>query len=73
MVTKAPKGASPLVCMSENPGADMIYVRGAFGVSSVVLVSQIAMRDVFSTNPDDFEEPWGIRAFLSLSIGAVRY
>lgn len=58
MVTETPRGATALQWMNNYPGADMLRVRGAFGVESVVLVSPAAMRDVLSANSEDFEKPW---------------
>lgn len=51
------------------PGNDLIHIRGAFNVSSLLPVSPTALRDIMNTNTYDFEKPWGARAFLARVIG----
>lgn len=66
---ESPRGKTPLDWINQLSNADLIHIRGAFNVGTLLPVSPAALRDIMSTNTYDFEKPWGARAFLARVIG----
>lgn len=69
MLYESPRGKTALKWMEQLPNAEMIAVPGRVGLAPVIVSGPEALRDILSTHADDFEKPWGIRAFLARAIG----
>lgn len=55
--------------MEQLPDAELIAIPGQQGLSPIIVSGPNALRDILSTHADDFEKPWGLRAFLARAIG----
>lgn len=52
-----------------TPDAQLIKMRGAPGLSPILVAGPDALRDILNTHSYDFVKPWGVRAFLARAIG----
>lgn len=67
MIYESPRGKTALRWMSMLPDAQLIRMPG---IAAPILVSgPDALRDILNTHSYEFEKPWGLRAFLSRSLG----
>lgn len=69
MIYESPRGKTALKWMEKLPDAELIVIPDQAGLAPVIVSGPDALRDILSTHADDFEKPWGVRAFLARAIG----
>ncbi|ORY68971.1 cytochrome P450 [Pseudomassariella vexata] len=69
IIFESPRGKSALRWIREQPDAELIRIKNAFGLPTILCSGPDALRDILNTHVYDFEKSWGVRAFLARAIG----